>query len=70
MTMLTVHEVLAGAYLGKRAKLDAMLTHASADGGSTAVCGNVAEGNLCDAQLPSRPTCKRCAQKYDAHNDP
>lgn len=61
---LTVHEVLAGAYRGKRAKLDALLTHASDDGGWTSVCGNVAEGNLCDVQLATAPTCKRCAKRY------
>lgn len=61
---VTVHEVLAGAYRGKRARLDAMLTHASNDGGSTAVGVSVAGGNLCDVQLPNPPTCKRCNQKY------
>ena len=61
---LTVHAVLAGAYRGRRAKLDALLTHASTDGGSTAVCGNVAEGNLCDVIESGPPSCKKCAKKY------
>lgn len=61
---MTVHGVLAGAYRGKRARLDAMLTHASTDGGSTAVCGNVAEGNLCDVQESGAPTCKKCARLF------
>jgi hypothetical protein len=60
---VTVHGVLAGAYRGNRAKLDALLTHASVDGGSTALCGNVAEGNLCDAIEPEPPSCKRCFRR-------
>lgn len=56
----TVHEVLAGAYRGKRKNLKALLTHASPDGGNTAACDGVAEGNLCDVQLETPPTCKRC----------
>lgn len=63
---LTVHDVLAGAYRGRRARLDAMLSHASADGGSTAICGGVGEDNLCDLQLEDPPTCARCLKKYNA----
>lgn len=63
---LTVHGVLAGAYRGKRAKLDALLTHASADGCSTAVCGKVAEGNLCDESYDEAPTCPRCLKRWTA----
>lgn len=62
--MMTVHSVLAGAYRGCRTKLDVMLTHASNDGGSTAVCGKVADGNLCDVEEPGPPTCKACARQY------
>lgn len=61
---MTVHGVLAAAYRGKRAKLDALLTHGSRDDGSTAVCGNVAEGSLCDQIEPGPPTCKRCERAW------
>lgn len=64
MASMTVHEVLAGAYRGKRARFDALLTHASTDGGSTAVCGGVAEGNLCDQIVPGPPTCKACERRF------
>jgi hypothetical protein len=63
-TTMTVHGVLAGAYRGKRANLKALLTHASADGGNTAICGGVAEGNLSDPVEDGPPTCKRCAAKF------
>lgn len=56
---VTVHGVLAGAYRGSRA---ALLTHASEDGGATAVCGGVLPGNLCDVEEPEPPTCERCAR--------
>jgi hypothetical protein len=61
---MTVHGVLGGAYRGKAAKLDKLLTDASSDGGSTAICGHVADGNLCDAEVPGPPTCSRCARRY------
>lgn len=64
MAIMTVHEVLGGAYKGRRAKLDSLLTHASIDGGHTAICGGVAAGNLCDVELPTAPTCGRCARKF------
>ena len=64
MAKMTVHGVLAGAYRGRRNKLDAMLTHASDDEGWTAVCGNVAEGNLCDVKEAGPPSCKPCARRY------
>ncbi len=63
-TTMTVHGVLAGAYRGKRLKLRALLTHASTDNGSTAICGHVAEGNLCDAVEVGPPSCKKCFSKY------
>lgn len=64
MTNMTVHGVLAGAYRGNRKDLAVLLTHASADGGSTAVCGVIRPGNLCDIKLPGPPTCKRCARRW------
>jgi hypothetical protein len=64
--MTTVHGVLAGAYRGRRAKLDALLTHASTDGGSTALCRGVSDGNLCDAEEPGPPTCPRCISRLNA----
>ncbi len=45
---ITIHGVLAGAYAGKRVSRANTLTHASADGGSTALCKRVKEDNLCD----------------------
>jgi hypothetical protein len=62
---LTVHGVLAGAYRGKRANLEALLTHASADGGVTAVCRRVAADSLCDVVETGPPTCKRCLSRYN-----
>lgn len=53
----TVHPVLAGAYRGGR---KALLSHASVDGGLTAVCRRVKEYNLCDLQLDELPTCPEC----------
>jgi hypothetical protein len=64
---VTVHGVLAAAYPGKsRAKLDGpLLTHASADGGDTAMCGRVKPGHLCDVVEAGEPTCKHCARKLE-----
>lgn len=59
--MITTHALLAGAYRGRRAKLDALLTHSSRDGGATSVCGKVADGNLCDEVVAAAPTCPACA---------
>ena len=58
----TIHAVLAAAYKGKRAALDTLLTHASTDGGLTAVCGKVKADNLCDFE-ESELTCKACIRK-------
>ena len=65
MKGVTVHGVLSGAYQNSRTKrapdLTNTLTHASTDGGETAVCGRVKAGNLCDYIEPLPPSCKRCA---------
>lgn len=63
-TTMTVHGVLAGAYRGKRRNLENLLTHASVDGGVTAVCRGVKVDSLCDEIEPGPPTCKRCAAKF------
>jgi hypothetical protein len=55
---ITIHQVLAGAYRGRDLARRPMLTHASADGGDTALCGRVA--NLCDLAVAGPPTCKMC----------
>lgn len=61
MKTITVHGVLAGAY---RAGLSATyLTHASIDGGETAICRKVKAGNLCDVVEPGTPTCPTCVGK-------
>lgn len=66
---MTIHHVLAGSYRGKRASLKATLTHASVDGGETALCGKVQAGNLCDVFGTEPGTeltcggCKRAAAK-------
>jgi hypothetical protein len=63
-TKFTVHGVLAGAYAGKNPSLASTLTHASTDGGNSAICGNrVKEGSLCDLEEEGAPTCPRCAVK-------
>jgi hypothetical protein len=62
-TQITVHGVLAGAYKGGRMSLKATLTHASADQGSTALCGKVKADSLCDLEMEEPPTCPACARK-------
>ncbi len=66
-TKYTVHGVLAGAYAGRGRKGEIgsgpLLTHASADGGDTAVCGRVSEGSLCDVEEEGAPTCPVCARR-------
>lgn len=66
-TRYTVHGVLAGAYAGRGRKGSIgegpLLTHASADGGDTAVCGRVSEGSLCDVEEEGAPTCPVCARR-------
>ncbi len=64
----TVHGVLAGAYAARgrgqsKIEVGTLLTHASADGGDTALCGRVREGSLCDLELDTAPTCPVCARK-------
>ena len=66
MDKVTVHEVLAGAYRGKDNEERTRLTHASQDGGDTALCGRVQPGSLCDLILTTPPTCKRCRAAWDA----
>lgn len=67
--MFTIHHVLAGAYKGGRQSLKATLTHASMDGGDTAVCGKVKEGSLAD-EYGTEPgtllTCTHCQRKTKA----
>jgi hypothetical protein len=63
---VTVHGVLAGAYRGhnwRGVDVRVFLTHASADGGETALCGRVKAGSLCDQQVKGAPTCPVCARK-------
>lgn len=60
---ITVHGVLAGAYKGKKLEARALLTHASADGGTTALCGTIKADSLCDEVLDETPSCTRCARK-------
>lgn len=62
-TTITVHGVLAGAYRGKDIGERALLTHASADGGVTALCRRVKRDSLCDAIEPGEPTCPDCARR-------
>lgn len=70
MTRYQTRGVLAGAYKGKRAALNATLTHLvdtqDASGGFDALCRRVAHGNVADAHaspelLYVEPTCSRCA---------
>jgi hypothetical protein len=66
MNNTTIHGVLAGAYLNRgKASLKTMLTHASIDGGRTALCGGVKEWALCDEELAGPPTCERCRGKTE-----
>ena len=68
-TKITVHGVLAGAYRGNGGRgmgpRDGAptLSHASADGGRTALCGRVREDSLCDLEEEGAPTCSVCAKK-------
>jgi hypothetical protein len=63
---VTVHEVLAGAYRGKDIGTRTLLTHASLDGGDTALCGRVKPGSFCDLRLTTAPTCQRCLAVWNA----
>ena len=58
----TVHPVLVGAYRGRKVqgRKGDLHSHASVDGGLTAVCRRVKEGNLCDLELDELPTCPEC----------
>lgn len=67
--MFTIHAVLGGAYKGKRLNLKATLTHLSSDGGDTALCGKVQEGNLADeygTDQTKPATCSACQRKAGA----
>ncbi len=57
---ITVHGVLAGAYKGTARTF---LTHASIDGGVTALCKRVKEDALCDQLEDGPPTCPTCAAR-------
>jgi hypothetical protein len=61
-TKYTVHGVLAGAYKGKSVSARELLTHASADGGITALCGKVKADALCD-ELGEALTCPHCEKR-------
>lgn len=56
----TVHGVLAGAYKGKDISGRTLLTHASTDGGVTAMCRKVKADSLCDLEETGLPTCPVC----------
>ena len=63
---VTFHSVLAGAYKSERAAtLASTLTHASQDGGHTALCGRVKAGNLCDVHEVEL-TCPVCTKRVAA----
>lgn len=65
----TVHDVLAGAYLGKKYGPDHGLTHASIADGRTALCGRVKADSLAD--IASGPvTCERCLAKIAREKTP
>lgn len=59
---ITIHAVLAGAYKSfNTAK--SLLTHASIDGGLTALCKRVKEDSLCDVEETGPATCPTCAKR-------
>ncbi|HUS27562.1 MAG TPA: hypothetical protein VMZ53_03615 [Kofleriaceae bacterium] len=59
---ITIHGILAGAYRGKGLERT-LLTHASADGGVTALCRTIKADSLCDEVLDEAPSCARCERK-------
>lgn len=59
----TVHGVLAGAYKGKITNQRSLLTHASIDGGVTALCKRVKADSLCDFEEAGPATCEICAKR-------
>ena len=61
---VTFHGVLAGAYADS-SLAGALLTHASQDGGETALCGRVKAGNLCDVH-EDELTCPVCTKRLQA----
>jgi hypothetical protein len=62
---LTIHSVLAGAYKGRGVDAS-LLTHASADGGETALCGRARNLTDLGEGLPQDipPTCPPCAARW------
>lgn len=62
-TTVTVHGVLAGAYKGKDVAARTLLTHASIDGGMTALCKRVKQDALCDLEESEPATCPTCAAR-------
>ncbi len=65
MSRYQTRAVLAGAYKGKRANLDATRTHLvdtqDATGGEKALCGRASQLADCHASDPTEaPTCARC----------
>lgn len=77
MSRYQTRGVLAGAYKGKRAPLNATLTHLvdtqDASGGFDALCGRVKPGNMGDEYgdpegNAKEPTCERCRKLWLSHN--
>lgn len=60
---ITYHGVLAGAYKGRDVSARTLLTHASTDGGVTALCKRVKVDSLCDAEEQGPATCPTCAAR-------
>lgn len=60
---ITIHSVLAGAYRGKSVSARSLLTHASADGGTSALCKRVKVDTLCDVLEDGPATCPTCAAR-------
>lgn len=64
-TKYTVHGVLAGAYRGRDISERTLLSHASVDGGDTAICSKRV-ANLADVfgtAAGQSVTCPACAKK-------
>ena len=59
-TNYTVHGVLAGCYKGSKISSRSILTHASTDGGTSAICKRVKVDALCDYVEDGEPTCPVC----------
>lgn len=58
------YHVLAAAYKGGRAKLDALLTHTVDEGTDTVLCGGVKLDNLTQVDEGlAPPTCPKCLKR-------